>query len=229
MSESDTENPKQGSSFTDDQGAKDEGSRSLLVYYSVLARLVMAVLLICAGYFTIPGVFIKTSPADFTYAAVLFIAGTGIFVTVTLLDLMKARGNGCIAVMNSSMYVIAACGLFAGGISFYPGVNTTVHPIGQYCFLVGSLVICGAVLWVSFVDKGSRFQMLQPEFSFLIRCFPFSMISILVTMLPTGYCPSSSSGQCSSNSFHCGAFCCACGSCLLQLRSCFPHASRVHW
>ena len=146
---SDIEDTKPEASFEDDEGPKETGGPSLLVYYNAISRLVMAALLICAGLFTNPTLFVKTPPGDFTYCAIFFIAGTAIFVTVTAIDLMGTKGNGFIAAINSSLYVIAACGLLIGSIYFYPGINTTGHPIGQYCYLGGTLVVCFAVLWVS--------------------------------------------------------------------------------
>ena len=150
---SDIEDSRPEGSFEDDEGPKETGGPSLLEYYNALSRLVMAVLLICAGIFTNPTLFVKTPPGDFTYCAIFFIAGTGIFVTVTAIDLIGTKGNGYIAAINSSLYVIAASILLFGSIYFYPGINTTGHPIGQYSYLVGTLVVCFAVLWVSQLDS----------------------------------------------------------------------------
>mmetsp|Transcript_20415 Transcript_20415/g.30071 ORF Transcript_20415/g.30071 Transcript_20415/m.30071 type:complete len:224 (-) Transcript_20415:217-888(-) len=143
----DTEEAKPETFDEDNEGPKETGGPSLLVYYNAISRLVMAGLLICAGAYTNPTLFSKTPPGDFTYCAVFFIAGTSIFVTVTSIDLMGTKGNGFIAAINSSLYVIAACSLLFGSIFFYPGVNTTAHPIGQYAYIVGTLVVCFAVLW----------------------------------------------------------------------------------
>jgi|AntRauTorckE5430_2_1112549.scaffolds.fasta_scaffold01002_9 hypothetical protein len=145
------------SSFRDDGGAGKEkgpteetgGPPSLLVYYNALSRLLMAVFLICAGVYTDPAQFNKTPPGGFYYCAVFFIAGTGIFLTVTLIDLANSKGTGCIAILNSSLYVIAAGSLLAGSIFFYPDVDSMGHPIGQYLYVVGTIIIFVAILWVS--------------------------------------------------------------------------------
>ena len=90
-------------------------------------------------------------------SAIFFIVGTGLFLICTLIDLKSTIGSGCIAVMNSLLYVIGAAALEAGSIAFYPGIvddvtcNGGMCPIGQYLYIAATLVICFALLWVSFL------------------------------------------------------------------------------
>ncbi|GFH55819.1 hypothetical protein CTEN210_12295 [Chaetoceros tenuissimus] len=146
----DAENPQgQETAFDDEKGGADNesSSKGFLVYYNTLMRLVMSAFLIAAGAFTIPSVIVPTykEAFDFQYCAVCFIIGTGIFFTCTLIDFMGAVGNGTIAMLNSSLYVLGSLALVIGSIFFYPDVNTTGEPVGQYLYIAGTLTVCSGL------------------------------------------------------------------------------------
>lgn len=151
----DAENPQGQETVFDDEkgGAENESSsKGVLVYYNTLMRLVMSAFLIAAGAFTIPSVIVPTykESFDFQFCAVCFIIGTGIFFTCTLIDFMGAVGSGnTVAMLNSSLYILGSLALVIGSIFFYPDVNTTGEPVGQYLYIAGTLTVCSGLLWVS--------------------------------------------------------------------------------
>lgn len=150
----DTENPQgQETTFDDEKGGaqNESSSKGFLVYYNTLMRVVMSAFLIAAGSFTIPSVIVPTykESFDFQYCAVCFIIGTGIFFTCTLIDFMGATGNGTVTMLNSSLYILGSLALVIGSIFFYPDVNTTGEPVGQYLYIAGTLTVCSGLLWVS--------------------------------------------------------------------------------
>ena len=149
----DAENPQgQETAFDDEKGAENNSSsKGFLVYYNTIMRVVMSGFLIAAGVFTIPSVIVPTykESFDFQYCAVCFIIGTGIFFTCTLIDFMGATSNGMVAMFNSSLYILGSLALVIGSIFFYPDVNNTGEPVGQYLYIVGTLTVCSGLLWVS--------------------------------------------------------------------------------
>mmetsp|Transcript_31005 Transcript_31005/g.48559 ORF Transcript_31005/g.48559 Transcript_31005/m.48559 type:complete len:171 (+) Transcript_31005:159-671(+) len=146
----DTTKQEEDEVAADEAGGDIGGKPPFLVYYNALSRVVIA------GVFAIPDVWLNTPSNGFQYCAIFFIIGTFLFLVCTLIDFKSSIGNGLIAVINSSLYIVGAAALEAGSIAFYPGVmnNVTCNGVkpcalGQYLYVAGTLVICFALLWVS--------------------------------------------------------------------------------
>lgn len=142
---------KRETSFSDEKGEEQQStSPSLLVYYNALSRVVMAGFLIAAGVYTLPTMIATTPRKDFQYCSIFFIIGTGLFWIVTILDFVGIIGDGLVAILNSSFYVIGAGCLEVGSIFFYPGVDKSAGAdIGQYLYVIGTLCVIVGLLWVS--------------------------------------------------------------------------------
>ena len=157
MSEVDADEPHSAAvepqSYSDEEHAinvvkASEGSSSkpFIVYYNALSRVVMSGFLIAGGLYAIPEFFTKTPTADFTYCAIFFMIGTGLFLIAALIDFMSTVGNGAVA-MNSSLYVLGTGALEAGSVVFHPKLGIT-DPIGQQLYIAGTCVVGFALLWV---------------------------------------------------------------------------------
>lgn len=140
-------------------------------------------------------------------AAIFFIVGTGLFLICTLIDLKSSIGSGCVAVMNSLLYVIGAAALEAGSIAFYPGIvddvicNGGMCPIGQYLYIAATLVICFALLWVSYLHGTN--QHTNPLSSQDLKYQPLTHQFIdHVNQFFKGYCSSNAQWQRDSLSIH---------------------------
>lgn len=147
--EDDVDATKETEPAVDGGEAGGSGKISPLVYFNSLSRVVMAAFLIAGGVYAIPDIFLDSPTEDFKFCAIFFMIGTGLFLTVALIDFKGTIGNGTVAMTNSSMYVIGAATLEAGSIAFYPGLDKSGEPLGQLLYVAGTCVVAFGLLWVS--------------------------------------------------------------------------------
>jgi len=149
------------------------------VLINVTSRLCMGIMFIFTGAFFLPDVYTSFAPGNFLYGASFFITGASLFLVAASIDFMGSFGQGVVAMINASLYVIAAIQLIVGSVYFLPRVYTSDPPIGNWLYVTGTLTASAALVWDMFrlMAKGAKVPLpfIVALFSALIGalCFTF--------------------------------------------------------